>query len=233
MSKLMDLIDRLGRQSAQPLGFGAIAGQSEKAPTLALVCSASPDEAANGVPDAVDAVVFGAEDADAVMALDRPESLVWGVNFGPDGSADADALAEAGCDFFIIEDLENAPGAVVSHPDAAKLAALSEPTDRETAAALRALRVGGSVNISKIDTAEPSFAELVSVAKIGASTGGAMLVAVYGDVTVGGLTALRDAGVDGLLAPLGEAEALGRTIRELPARRRPEGRRGQATAPRG
>ena len=223
----------LGGSRRSRLGSARLRGSLRRQPTLALVCSASPDEAANGVPDAVDAVVFGAEDADAVMALDRPESLVWGVNFGPDGSADADALAEAGCDFFIIEDLDNAPGAVVSHPDAAKLAALSEPTDRETAAALRALRVGGSVNISKIDTAEPSFADLVSVAKIGASTGGAMLVAVYGDVTVGGLTALRDAGVDGLLAPLSEAESLGRTIRELPARRRPEGRRGQATAPRG
>ena len=231
MSKLMDLIDRLGQQSAQPLGFGAIAARAETPPTLALVCSASPSQAAGGVPDVVDAVMFGAEDADAVLALDKPESLIWGVNFGSEGSADADALAKAGCDFFIITDEKATPGAVVSHPDAAKLAALSEPADRETAAALRALRVGGSVNISRVDAAEPSFADLVSVAKIGASTGGATLVAVYGDVSVVGLAALRDAGVDGLIATLDNAEELARTIRELPPRPRAEGRRRQVAAP--
>lgn len=232
MSRLIDLIDRLGQQAAQPLGFGALAGRSEAQATMALVCAASPAEVADGVADTVDAVVFGAEDADAALDLDKPDSLVWGVSFSGESSADVDALAEAGCDFFVIGN-PAAPGAVVSHPDTAILLALSEPVNRETAAALRALRIGGSVNISGADMTKPSFADLVNAAKIGASTGGATLLQATGEVSVGGLTALRDAGVDGLLTPLSNAEALARTIRELPARRRPESRHRQATAPRG
>ena len=232
MSRLIDLIGRLGQQSAQPLGFGALAGRTEAAPTMALVCAASPNDAADGVSDAVDAIVFDAKDADAILALDKPDSLVWGVSFTSENPADVDALANAGCDFFVIGDAGATPGAVVSYPDAVKLVALREPADRETAAALRALRVGGSVNTSGVGMSEPSFADLVHAAKIGASTGGVMLAEASGDVSVSGLAALRDAGVDGLVAPLGDAETLGRTIRELPAPRRAESRRGQATAPR-
>ena len=233
MSRLIDLIDRLGQQAAQPLGFGALAGRSETQATMALVCAASPAEVADGVPETVDAVVFDVEDAGSALDLDKQDSLVWGVSFSGESSADVDALVEAGGDFFIIEDAAATPGAVVSHPDTAILLALSEPAGRETAAALRALRVGGSVNISGADMTKPSFADLVNVAKIEASTGGATLLQATGEVSVGGLTALRDAGVDGLLAPLSNAEALARTIRELPARRRSESRRRQATAPRG
>ena len=62
MSKLIDLISKLGQQSAQPIGFGALTGRVEAAPTMALIGSASASEFGPGIvaelPEGVDAIVF-------------------------------------------------------------------------------------------------------------------------------------------------------------------------------
>ncbi len=240
MSKLIDLIGRLGQQSAQPIGFGALTGRVEPAPTMALIGSApagkSGIDSDGGLPDGVDAVVFSDEDARPVLEfLDSgvPEGLVWGASASSLGNADLNSLVEAGCDFVLVE--PTAPAGVVGNPDLGTIVAASEPVDRLTGAAFRSLRVGGSLNTSEIGDGGMNFATLVNIVKVGASIGGVMLVRVSDSVSTADLTALRDAGVDGLVVPLDNTELVGQLVKsipELPPRRSAEARGLSPSAPR-
>ncbi len=254
MSKLIDLIGRLGQQSAPPIGFGALAGKVEAAPTMALIATTSPkvftDHLASVSADAVDAVIFHNADrgsgsgmgitaselsTDVIAELDGIDDMIWGAACDRNTlSDDVNALAAAGCDFFTV-DIEFTPSEVVNYPDIATLVTLSEPVDRETAAALRAMQVAGTINTSARDMSDLRFGQLVELHKIAASTGGAMLVALNEEPSLAALTAFREVGVDGLVVPLSDGELVSLTaqrIRELPARRPPKARGLQATAPR-
>ncbi|MXY21628.1 MAG: hypothetical protein F4Y49_09890 [Dehalococcoidia bacterium] len=242
MSKLIEIIRKLGEQSQQPLGFGALAGRSEEAPTLALIGTATAAdvgaelEAIKG--DVVDAVILEADGAVSIGDQDGMDGVVWGVGPGALSNEDVVGLVSAGCDFFVI-DPDTAPAAIVSQPDVDTLVTLKEPADRETAAALRGLGVNGSLSRPPADLSEIGYRDLVAIRRMGASVGGATLVECPRDVSTADLTALRDAGVDAVVVPLSEPERvsdIAGKIRELPPRRKSSGpgeTRFQALAPTG
>lgn len=241
MSKLIEIIRKLGEQSQQPLGFGALTGRSGSAPTLALIGTATANvgaemEAIEG--DVVDAVILNSDDAVSIGDQGGIDGVVWGVGPGALSNEDVESLVSAGCDFFVI-DPETAPAAIVSQSDADTLVTLREPPDRETAAALRGLGVSGSVSRPPADLSEIAFRDLVAIRRMGASVGGVTLVECPSNVSTADLTALRDAGVDGVVVPLSEPERvsdIARKIRELPPRKRGSGpgeTRFQALAPTG
>ena len=113
-----------------------------------------------------------------------------------------DALEEAGCDYFVI-DPQTAPAGVVGRPDVGTFVMMSEAADRETAVALRSLGVDGTLNTSAVGSGDLTFDSLVQLTKVGASTGGVMLVRVESDVSLTDLGALRDAGVNGVVVSAG------------------------------
>ena len=288
MSKLTDLVARMGRQSPQPIGFGALAGTASASPTMALVGRTNAAGAADALAAAdaklIDAVLVDFANAEGervtgteamrrlgvktgvVSRLCRDGKLdgekrgqtwmvsvesvnryalsgvgetlagiLWGASASGLSGDEADALAAAGCDFFVIGE-DGAPGAVVSHANAAKLMALSEPVDRETAAALRALGVAGAVNTSGVGAGEPAFGDLVKMRRVSAAVGGITLIETRESPPAKTLATLRDAGADGVVAPLSSPEAiaeLARTIREMPPRQRADARGLQAAAPSG
>ena len=288
MSKLTDLVARMGRQSPQPIGFGALAGTASASPTMALVGRTNAAGAADALAAAdakvIDAVLvdFANPEGERVTGTEAMRRLgvktgvvsrlcregkldgekrgqtwmvsvesvnryalsgvgealagiLWGASASGLSGDDADALAAAGCDFFVIG-ADGAPGAVVSHANAAKLMALSEPVDRETAAALRALGVAGALNTSGVGAGEPAFGDLVKMRRVSASVGGITLVETRESPPAKTLATLRDAGADGVVAPLSSPDAiaeLARTIREMPPRQRADARGLQAAAPSG
>ena len=242
MSKLIDLISKLGQQSAQPIGFGALTGRVEAAPTMALIGSTSAsrvvdDLAAVGRAN-VDAVVFDSDDTDLHIEIRRRgeggtfSDLIWGVFCRYMDNKGLEEIVTAGCDF-LLSDLEGTPSAVVSHPDVALILGIEEPLDRRTTSALRSLGVAGSWNLADLGWTG-TLEDLIEYRKIGESTGGVMLIDGYAGMSVSMLTSLRDAGVDGIITSLRDhdrARELAQSIRELPPRRRTESRRRQATAP--
>ena len=288
MSKLTDLVARMGRQSPQPIGFGALAGTASASPTMALVGRTNAAGAADALAAAdaklIDAVLVDFANAEgervtgteamrrlgvktgvvsrlcregkldgekrgqtwmvSVESINRYAlsgvgealaGILWGASASGLSGGEADALAAAGCDFFVIGE-DGAPGAVVSHANAAKLMALSEPVDRETAAALRALGVAGALNISGVGAGEPAFGDLVKMRRVSAAVGGITLVETRESPPAKTLATLRDAGADGVVAPLSSPDAiaeLARTIREMPPRQRADARGLQAAAPSG
>ena len=277
MSKLTDLIAKMGRQSPQPIGFGALSGTAAAARTMALVARTNAAGAATALANAGDAapdavlVDFADDSGERVTGTeamnrlgvktgvvsrmcregkldgvkrgqtwmvsveslnrfalsgvgDALDGTLWGASASRLSGAEVDALAEMGCDFFVIG-ADGAPGAVVSHVNAAKLLALSEPVDRETSAALRGLGVAGAVTESRVDaeSGEIGFSDLVALRRIGASAGGIMLAETSESLSAKELAILRDAGADGVIASLSDPDslaALERAIREIPPRQR-------------
>lgn len=241
MSKLIDLISKLGQQSAQPIGFGALTGRVEAAPTMALIGSASASalEASldSGLPDGVDAILLSGDEVKAVLELSKSgaiDDLIWGLSAGPLSADDLDESIAAGCDFVMIE--PDSPASVVGKPDLGTIVATPDPVDRQTGAALRSLKVHGSLNTSDIGSNGLNFSTLVEIVKVGASVGGVMFLSVNKQASAVDLTAMRDAGVDGLVVPLGDIELVEQivaSIRDMPARQRPEARGLSVTAPSG
>ena len=242
MSKLIELIRKLGQQSQQPLGFGALASRAEASPTMALIGTAAAESAAAELEavegDVVDAVMLDADGAASVADGGGPDGVVWGVGAGTLSNEDVKAFAKAGCDFFVI-DPSTAPAAIVSQADTATIVTLNEPPDRETSLALRGLGVSGSLSGPPADLEGIGYRDLVAILRMGASVGGVLLVEPPANITTSDLTALRDAGVDGIVAELSDSERvseLARKIRELPPRKRGAGSgetRFQALAPSG
>jgi hypothetical protein len=241
MSKLIELIGRLGQQSAQPIGFGALTGRVEASPTMALIADASQGDFTGGIDEELagvaDAMLFMGAESESILANTFDESMIWGVSCEKLTGDELDVLEEAGCDYFVI-DPQTAPAGVVGRPDVGTFVMMSEAADRETAVALRSLGVDGTLNTSAVGSGDLTFDSLVQLTKVGASTGGVMLVRVESDISLTDLGALRDAGVDSVVVSVRTQagkdllKQLAKSIRELPPRRRGESRRMQAAAPR-
>ncbi len=233
MSKLTELIGKLGRQSPQPLGFSALTSQTSSTPTMALIARSTASELASAL-DAVDSQVV-----DAVL-LDRPadqavdeDAPIWGVSTRSLSDEDVAELVSSGCDFFIV-DPRSAPAGVVSQHDCAMIVELAETVEWETALALRALGVDGSLNSTGGTASDIDFGTLVEIQRTAAAIGGAVLWEVAADVTTTALAALRDAGVDAVVVPLSDANLVAscaKAIRELPPRKPRRGREWTALSP--
>ena len=240
MSKLIELIRKLGQQSQQPLGFGALASRAESSPSMALIGAAPASRLSEFLDaiegDAVSAVILDANDVDSIRECERKEDLIWGVGPGPLTDDDVESLAGDGCDFFVI-DPDTAPAAIVSHTDTASIVTLAEAPDRQTALALRGLGVSGSLSRPPANLAEIAYRDLVEIGRVGASVGGALILECPTTLSAAGLAALRDAGVDAIVVSLSDSDRvaeLAAKIRELPPRKkssRPAETRFQALAP--
>lgn len=242
MSKLIELIRKLGEQSQQPLGFGALASKPETSPSMALIGTSAAASVSGSLDaiedDVVDAVILNSDDVDWIKEWDSGENMIWGVGPGSLKDEDVETLVRSGCDFFVIDPV-TAPAAIVSQPDAATIVTLAEPADRETSSALRELGVNGSLSRPPEGMTEIAYRDIVAIRRMGASVGGATLVEAPAEVSTAGLAALRDAGVDAIVVPLSESDRvsdLAEKIRELPPpkrRSRSGETRFQALAPGG
>ena len=231
MSKLLDLISKLGQQAAQPIGFEALAGKVEASPSMALIGKASASTCDNDLDvvgrQLVDAVVFDPDEAQLAFESGQFDDLIWGIVYRSMEDEALKSLVSAGCDFLLF-DIDDSPAAILGQPDVALIVKLEAPVSRRTAGALRSLGVDGSWNVSGgTRLAGLKFEDLIEVARIGASTGGVMLINDEGGSSLEGLTALRNAGVDGLVTSLSDHQRvteLARTIKEMPPRnpRRPK-----------
>ena len=151
MSKLLELISRLGQQAAQPIGFEALAGKVEASPSMALIGIASASTCDSDLDaigrEFVDAVVFDPDEARFALESGQFDDLIWGIVYRSMEDEVLESLVSAGCDFLFFE-IDNAPAAIVSLTDVALIVTLEEPVSRRTSEALRSLGVDGSWNVS-------------------------------------------------------------------------------------
>ena len=103
MSKLVDLLQRISRGGAQPIGFRPGAAMS-KGPSMALIASLSPGDAVGG--RGADAVLFPLAKMNVESLRKTIASLgdtPWGVSLEEMAAERISQLAEMGCDFLVFE----------------------------------------------------------------------------------------------------------------------------------
>ena len=142
MSRLIDIIEKAGLQSAPPLGFGAAAGKEQATPDLVLIESVSAEQIgdAASATSAADAIVV--DSSDPMDGAQGIEDRVWGVRSSSFTLEQSTNLLGKGCDFVVFKSLET-HAAVLNDEELGVIAEVPADMDEESVRALMELQVDG------------------------------------------------------------------------------------------
>ena len=237
MSKLIQRIERLGKDAPAPMGFGAAARRQPMPTMVLLAATAEPQTVANLDGVSLDGVIFRGEGADASAASQAMRSMPgvpWGAQSDALAAADVSALAEAGADFVSLTSLTSALDALRDE-DLGKLLVVPVDLKEEHARSLEVMPVDAVVYADAV--ASPLTLEvLMHLATARCEIGRPFLLPVHGALTAWELECLREIGVEGVVADLETTDAaalnaLAEAIRGLP-RRKSRGDLGSPSLPR-
>lgn len=230
MSKLVQRLERLGRDTPAPMGFG-LSARRQPPPQMLLLASCSvPGELSQEALAHLDGVLVTSSDAKGEV---RAEDTPWGVML-PEATADAvGALREKGCDFIALS-----AGGV--HLDSLKDEELGRvmvvPRDISTEQAHSL----GDLPIDAVLLTEPlsppmTLQALMDLSAVRGEIARPALVLLSGAPSAWEIECLRDIGVDAVVMDAArtsadELEALKQHILALP-RRRPRGERPAPSVP--
>ncbi len=225
MSKLIQRIERLGKDTPAPLGFGA-ATRRRAAPTMVLLASTSDSSAANklnGVP--LDGLLFTADKATA-SALGKATSglkdVPWGVQLQDPSVNQMKELGDAGCDFIALTGMAASLEAL-HNDDLGKFLVVAEGINENQSHSLEVMPVDGVVYADAVSS-PLNLERLLQLASVRGEIGSCFLIPVNGTLTTWELECLREIGVEGVIVDLESTDidalkALGQAIADLPRRR--------------
>ena len=237
MSKLIQRIERLGREGPAPLGFGA-ATRRQPMPTMVLLAAtAEPQTVSNLDGVTLDGVIFRSEGVDgeaAAQAMKALPDVPWGAQSNVLAAEDVSALIEAGADFISLTGLTSSLEALRDE-DIGKLLVVPVDLKEEHARSLEVMPVDAIVYADAVGT--PLTLEvLMHLATVRCEIGRPFLLPVHGTLTMWELECLREIGIEGVIADLETTDAdalkaLSQAIRSLP-RRKSRSDLGSPTLPR-
>ncbi len=209
MSKLLDLLQRIGDGSPAPLGFGA--ARDGNLPGLALIGLVAADQAASIAAAAgagVDAVIVSGvgSPADLPDLNQVANGLAWGIQGPVLSASEIQAGREAGADLLVFSLASNA-AAIAGEDDLARLVLLNPDRPDRELRAISALPVDGFVVELAADSGAWTLEELVAVGSLTRRTDKYVLVQVSGIPEPAELEALRDMGASGLVIDLAAVAA--------------------------
>lgn len=225
MSKLIQRIERLGKDTPAPLGFGA-ATRRKATPTMVLLASMSDPSAASkldGVP--LDGVVFTPETATGsalAKAATGLKDIPWGAQLQNPTADQVKELVDAGCDFITLTGMAT-PLEALQNEDLGKFLVVSADLKEEHAHSLEVMPIEGVVYADAVSS--PLDLEgLLQLACIRGEIGSCFLLPVSGTLKTWELECLREIGVEGIIVNLESTDvdglnALAQTIADLPRRR--------------
>ncbi len=237
MSKLIQRIERLGKDAPAPMGFGAAARRQPMPTMVLLAATAEPAAVANADGVTLDAVIFRGDGADAAAASQAMQSLPgvpWGAQVNALDPGDVSALVEAGADFVSLTGLTSSLDAL-RDDEVGKLLVVPVDLKEEHAHSLEVMPVDAVVYADAV--ASPLTLEvLMHLATARYEIGRPFLLPVHGALTAWELECLREIGVEGVVADLETTnadglKALAEAIRGLP-RRKSRGDAGSPIVPR-
>lgn len=225
MSKLNQRIDRLGKETPAPLGFGA-AKHRKAAPTMVLLASTSDPSVANkldGVP--LDGVLFTADQTTGsalAKATSDLKDVPWGTQVQNPTTEQVKELVDAGCDFITLTGM-SASLEVLHNEDLGKFLIVPADLKEEHAHSLEVMPVDGVIYADAVSS-PLNLEGLLQLACIRGEIGSCFLVPVNGTLTTWELECLREIGVEGVIVNLDSTDvdalnALAQTIADLPRRR--------------
>lgn len=225
MSKLIQRIERLGKDTPAPMGFGAAARRQPMPTMVLLAATAEPQAVANADGVALDGVLFrgdGVDGAAAAQAMQSLPDVPWGAQSNALGPDDVSALVEAGADFVSLTGLTSSLDALKGD-DVGKLLVIPVDLKEEHAHSLEVMPVDAVIYADAI--ASPLTLEvLMHLATARCEIGRPFLLPVHGSLTAWELECLREIGVEGVVADLETTnaeglQALSEAIRGLPRRK--------------
>jgi hypothetical protein len=225
MSKLNQRIERLGKETPAPLGFGA-AKRRKAAPTMVLLASTSDPSAANkldGVP--LDGVLFTADKATGSVlakATSGLKDVAWGTQIQSPTAEKVKELVDAGCDFITLTGM-SASLEALHNEDLGKFLIVPADLKEEHAHSLEVMPVDGVIYADAVSS-PLNLEGLLQLACVRGEIGSCFLVLVNGTLSTWELECLREIGVDGVIVNLESTDvdalnALAHTIADLPRRR--------------
>ena len=237
MSKLIQRIERLGKDTPAPIGFGAAARRQPMPTMVLLAATAVPDAVADLGGASLDGVIFrgnGVDAASASQAMKALPDVPWGAQANTLTADDVGMLVEAGADFVSLTGLTSALDAVRDE-DVGRLLVIPVDLKEEHARSLEVMPVDAVVYADAV--ASPLTLEvLMHLATARCEIGRPFLLPVHGALSAWELECLREIGVEGVVADLETTgadalSALSDAIRALP-RRKSRGDLGSPSLPR-
>jgi hypothetical protein len=225
MSKLIQRIERLGKDTPSPLGFGA-ATRRKAAPTMVLIGSINNLKAINKLEGVfMDGVLFStgsSNTTDLAKASSVLRDIPWGYQLENPTSDQVKELVEAGCDFITVTGLA-APLEALHNDDLGKFLIVPSDIKEEHAHSLEVLPIDAVVYAEAVSS-PLNLESLLKLAAVRGEIGSAFLVPVKGPLSAWELECLRDIGIEGVIIDLASTDAdglknLGQTILDLPRRR--------------
>ena len=237
MSKLIQRIERLGKDTPAPLGFGA-AKRRKPAPSMVLLASASNLNATKileGV--AVDAVLFSMENSTGpamAKASSHLKDIPWGFQVNNPTADQVKELVAAGCDFITLNGM-TAPLEALHNDELGKFLVVPPNLKEEHAHSLEVLPVDAVIYADAVSS-PLNLEVLLQLAAARGEIGSAFLLRIEGDLSAWELECLRDIGIEGVVVNLDTSDAarlkiLGQAISDLP-RRKPRNEFSSPSLPR-
>ncbi len=195
MSRLIDIIEKAGQQSAPPLGFGAAAGRDRAAPDMVLIESVGGGR--------IDEEAAASSPADAIMvegpgAIEGLGDTIWGVRASGFTLEQSTDLVDKGCDFVVFESLDT-HAALLNDEDLGVIAAAPADMDEESARALVDLPVDGVLFTPPLRDLPLTMQALMRVQALRGLTDKPLLVEAPDGLDSAALESLRLVGVNALI----------------------------------
>ena len=218
MSKLADLFRRAAQGSPQGLGFGAAAAsdQSHRPIMLIGLVGARGLAGRSTLLEAdVDAILVDCGgkplSKSTVTAL---EGRLWGAGMTGFDEEAVGALKDQGCDFLVF-DPGSTSATALSDDTLGSILIVPADLDRETARAIQAIGATGAYLSSDLVGRNITVAGLIELQRVRSLIDGPFVTMAPESPSVSDLTALRDAGVNGLAVRLEDQDAIGRLCESL------------------
>ncbi len=235
MSKFLDRLEQITEGAPPPMGFRAPRGR--KTPGMALVgqVSGADSEGVSALadlePDAV--LISGAINAAAKESAQAlKDGASWGVRAPALSQEDAQGLEEEGCDLLAFS-LAGTPLAAVTSEEMARVLCLDRDIDSEQLRAVDTLPVDVLL-LSGFDVSGAwTLEDLLALARISSRVGKYILLDISQTPAAKELEALRNTGVNGLVADVGTFDSQGlaelkQALLDMPRQKPPRRERAAA-----
>ena len=231
MSKLIDLLERVGEQTLAPMGFGTASQRGGGGPTIVLIGQLTAAAATKepGLREAeVDAFLVSL-DSPGKRSLDNvSKSLsdrLWGARVGEIDAELTTQLRERGCDF-IVFDADKTAGAVLNDEETGKIITIGPDLSEEVARAIHDLPIDGALFSSREELHPLTVQKLIDLQIVRGLVDKPFVMVAPPQLDSADLEAFRNAGIAGLALQMTSPEAIAETRQALDnlPRRRPGSR---------
>lgn len=227
MSIFVERLDKVGRETSDPIGFGTSSKGNDRLSDMIIIGEIVFEEllkTGNDLDNNVDAILVSIDSSD-IKSLKSVSSLLtdrlWGVRSQSLTVDQLDHLKENGCDF-IVFDIGKTPAILLSDESIGKIITLGHEVDNDLSNAINCLNLDCVLFISKDRSLPLTVEEMIEFQMVRNRIDKHFILEVPTDLEPNGVETLRNANISGLLIDLKFPKAiikLKRNITGLPVRK--------------